>query len=74
MPELLADPLRRLAPELLSYRTPTFALTDDLDRLARVQRAGAPGAVVCYCARIVETLAADAVGRLGQESSGPKLE
>jgi tetratricopeptide (TPR) repeat protein len=70
MSELPADPLGRLTPELLDYSTPTFSLKDDLDRLVRVSRVGAPEAVVCYCSRIVEALAADAVGQLQQESSG----
>jgi tetratricopeptide (TPR) repeat protein len=55
------SPLLRLAPELVKYASDQFSLKDDLDHLDQVQRVGAPEAVILYCARILEVLAADAL-------------
>jgi tetratricopeptide (TPR) repeat protein len=53
--------LQRLAAEVVSYDSGRFVLGADLDGLARVRKAAAPEAVVFYCARILEALAADAL-------------
>ena len=51
----------RLAPGLADYQTEQFLLKEDLDRLARVLQVHAPEAVILYCARILEALAAAAL-------------
>lgn len=59
------DLFGRLAPEVLSFQTPHFALEDDLRHLDRVQRVQAPEAMVLYGARILEALAAEALQCVG---------
>src|SRR5262245_25375736 len=53
--------LKRLAAAVHDYRTPLFHLGKDLERLERVRQVTAPEAVVLYCARILEALAACAL-------------
>jgi tetratricopeptide (TPR) repeat protein len=69
MTDLPHGPLTRLAPEVLDYAAPSFTLRDDLVRLDAVHRAGAPEAVILYCARILDALAGDALRRVGQTPS-----
>jgi hypothetical protein len=57
----LDNPIDSLAPEVKAYATDSFCLRDDLERLHRVQHAGAPEAAILYCARILEAVAADAL-------------
>jgi hypothetical protein len=67
MPETHLAVLARLVPEVREYRTPCFALADDLGRLVAVRGVGAAEAVILYGARILETLSGEAVRRLHQE-------
>jgi hypothetical protein len=53
--------LDRLAPVVAAYTSEPFRLLEDLDHLDKVRRVGAPEATILYCARILETLAADAL-------------
>jgi tetratricopeptide (TPR) repeat protein len=62
-------PLDRLVPAVAGYATDWFQLADDLDRLERVRRVGALEAVVLYCARVLESLAADAVATVDLQPS-----
>jgi len=63
------DPTTRLAPEVRGFAAGPFLLLDDLERLHRVQQAGAPEAAVFYCARVLEVLTADALRRVNLEAS-----
>ncbi len=67
-PASLEGVLARLAAAVHDYRTDLFDLGEDLDRLERVRRATAPEAVVLYCARILEALAACALRAVSLES------
>jgi tetratricopeptide (TPR) repeat protein len=53
--------LARLNPSVAGYVSGPFRLREDLEHLTRVRRAAASEAVVLYCARILEALAADAL-------------
>src|SRR5262249_17952055 len=68
-PASLEGVLTRLAAAVQDYRTALFDLGEDLDRLERVRRATAPEAVVLYCARILEALAACALRAVSLEPS-----
>src|SRR5262245_24268811 len=61
--------LARLAAAVHNYRTDQFNLAEDLDRLERVRHVTAPEAVVLYCARILEALAACALRAMSLEPS-----
>jgi tetratricopeptide (TPR) repeat protein len=54
-----------LPPGMAAYATEQFVLADELDGLARVQRAGAVEAEIFYAARILEALSAEALRALG---------
>jgi tetratricopeptide (TPR) repeat protein len=70
MPRIRRNVLaERLRPPVLNYVAGPFQLRDDLERLTRVRRAAAPEAVVLYCARILEALAADALRTVSLEPS-----
>jgi tetratricopeptide (TPR) repeat protein len=69
MADLPASYLSRLSPEVLDYGNARFVLKDELHRLASVEGVGAPEAVIIYCARILETLTADALQMIGQSPS-----
>jgi tetratricopeptide (TPR) repeat protein len=56
-----SGPLHWLAPEVRDFAAGPFVLLEDLDRLLRVYLADAPEAVIFYCARILEALAAEAL-------------
>jgi tetratricopeptide (TPR) repeat protein len=57
----LAD---RLVPEVAGFETGPLRLAEELDRLDKVRRVGAPEAAILYGARILEALAADALARV----------
>jgi tetratricopeptide (TPR) repeat protein len=61
--------LEELLPTVHDYANPPFILRSDLVHLDRVCRASAPEAVIFYCNRILESMANDAVRRLGQYPS-----
>lgn len=61
MPSLV----ERLLPPVAAFAAGSFTLSDDLDRLDRVRRVGAPEAAVLYCARTGEFLTGDALRRVG---------
>jgi tetratricopeptide (TPR) repeat protein len=61
--------LQRLAAEMVGYDSGRFLLSADLEGLARVRKAAAPEAIVFYCARILEALAADALRNVKLEPS-----
>ena len=61
--------LQRLAAEVQGYDSGRFQLSGDLQGLARVRQAAAPEAIVFYCARILEALAADALRNVKLEPS-----
>jgi tetratricopeptide (TPR) repeat protein len=63
------SPLARLVPAVAEFATEQFHLKEDLDRLDKVQRVGAPEAVILYCARILEALAAAALRAVKLEQS-----
>ncbi len=63
------DPTTRPWPEVRGFAAGPFLLLDDLERLHRVQQAGASEAVVFYCARVLEALTADALRRVNLEAS-----
>jgi hypothetical protein len=60
------ESLARLVPEAREYATSRFVLQHNLTHLGAVIRAEAPEAVILYCARILESLAGDALRNLGQ--------
>ena len=64
-----SSPLERLVPEVREYETDQFHLGEDLEHLARVHQAGAPEAVIFYCARILDVLAAAALDAVLLEPS-----
>src|SRR5262249_37862396 len=61
--------LQRLTSEVAGYDSGHFFLSADLEELARVRKAAAPAAIVFYCARILEALAADALRNVKLEPS-----
>jgi tetratricopeptide (TPR) repeat protein len=61
--------LQRLSAEVVNYDSGRFLLSADLEELARVRKAAAPAAIVFYCARILEALAADALRNVKLEPS-----
>jgi tetratricopeptide (TPR) repeat protein len=63
------SPLERLVPAVAEYATEQFHLQEDLERLDKVRRVDAPEAVILYCARILEALAAAALRTLKLEPS-----
>jgi len=68
-PDHPVSPIERLAPEVRDYATDSFRLQNDLDRLHRVHQAGAPEAAILYCARILDVLAAEALGAVHLRAS-----
>jgi hypothetical protein len=58
----------RLLPPVAGFAAGPFSLAEDLDRLDRVRRVGAPEAAVLYCARTAEVLTGDALRRVGLRS------
>src|SRR5437764_15081333 len=61
--------LERLDPAVAGWSTPQFVLRDNLERLGRVHGVDAPEATIFYAARILEALAAAALGTVGLEPS-----
>lgn len=59
--------LQRLTSEVASYDSGRFLLSADLEGLSNVRKTAAPEAVIFYCARILEALAADALRRIKLE-------
>jgi tetratricopeptide (TPR) repeat protein len=62
-------PLERLVPAVGEFETEHFHLKEDLDHLDKVRRVDAPEAVILYCARILEALAAAALRTVKLEPS-----
>jgi len=60
-PASLGGVLARLTTSVHDYCVENFDLKEDLGRLERVRGVTAPEAVVLYCARILEALAASAL-------------
>jgi tetratricopeptide (TPR) repeat protein len=56
-------------PAVAEYATEQFRLREDLERLDKVRRVDAPEAVILYCARILEALAAAALRAVKLEPS-----
>jgi hypothetical protein len=62
--------VERLLAPVAGFSWGAFSLGEELRRLARVLDADAPEAVIFYCGRTLEALAAAALGRVGAGASG----